>query len=116
MTDNDLTVQHTYDSYHPEARLICGLVFNRRSCTFIPSRSTFKQGAIVVMLVQVDAKVDLVVAGANGNGIMVIGQCSLLNTKAVRLHYLPLVSYLTTIQGIVDGSCSESGFVSVLCE
>ncbi|KAI0689236.1 hypothetical protein BC835DRAFT_264850 [Cytidiella melzeri] len=98
ITDSEVNVQHTYSPSDTSTRLIWSFVFCRRSCSFVPTRSGFKQGAVVVLLVKAGPQVHLTMLGAEPSKITALGEC-------------PIPTAEVDIAGV---SCSESGFVSIL--
>lgn len=74
VADVDLKTMHTH-AHKDDAHLIWSFAFGRRSCSFVPSRSSFKQGAVVVMLLQTGEGIVMSVLGASQDGVSLIGEC-----------------------------------------
>ena len=95
VTDANMNVQHKYTPTQPKAQPITSFHFGRRACSFVPSRSQFKQGAVIVTLIRTGEGVSILVAGANSGGIVSLGECALPLEKAVSTlfgHWYVLMS------------------------
>ncbi|KAI0347456.1 hypothetical protein BDW22DRAFT_1351894 [Trametopsis cervina] len=98
VTDNEVNVLYTYSPSDANIRPIRSFVFGRRTCSFVPSRSAFKQGAVVVTVANVDESVRLVILAAEASKTTVLAECPVPVEKA----------------DVIDASCSRSGFISLL--
>ena len=83
-TDNEVNVQHTYSPADPNTRLIRSFAFGRKS-SFVPNRSSFKQGVVVATFINTGSEVRLAVLGAGLNAVTVLGDLLVPVAGAVSL-------------------------------
>ena len=118
MTDGQVAVQHSYvpASYPENARTLKSFVFSRRTASFVPTKTAPKQGALLVTVSHAGTSGALDVLSIDETGTAVsLGNLPLPAQKTVRHRWLSGKCILSdSMQDIVDVSCSENGWISVL--
>ena len=73
VTDDDLNVQHS-QTFEDASEVQKTFVFDRSQATFVPKRTSLKEGAVVVSLVKAAGSSLLRIIGIDANGIKVLAE------------------------------------------
>ncbi|KIP07738.1 hypothetical protein PHLGIDRAFT_127500 [Phlebiopsis gigantea 11061_1 CR5-6] len=96
VADDDLTVQYSH-TFEDASEVQKFFIFDRSQATFVPRRSSLKDGAVIVSLVKIAGSSVLRIVGIDANGIKTLAD-------------LPIAGSLA----VLDATCSSTGFISIL--
>lgn len=88
VADKDLGSHHTQSPSDPSGRLLRAFVFGRRACSFVPARSAFKNGAVVVMVQSYADGTRISVFGAGTTETTTLAECPIPIPKLVSFKFM----------------------------
>ena len=118
LLNEELKVLRTYTPQnHQPSTLLKHFLFPSPSCTFLPSHTASACGAVSVSCLRSGDVLRLHVVGIDEATITSLGECVLPVEDTVRcVSFCDHINYcLPRLKDLLDISCSNAGFISILC-
>jgi hypothetical protein len=84
VADADLNILNTQDTIEDGASLIESFFFPRKSCSFLPARTTPPRGVIAVLLLKVDNSIRIQILAICDDEVIALGNCGIKVEPDVR--------------------------------